>query len=37
MYCIKKKSGYNVPEFIPQDINFRGNRVEVNNVFLIKL
>ena len=37
MYCIKKNSGYNVPEFVPQDINFRGNRVEVDNVFLIKL
>ena len=37
MYCIKKYSGYNVSDFVPQNMNFMGNGVEVNYVSLIKL
>ena len=37
MYCVKRYPGYNVSGFVPQDINSRGNSVEVDKVFLIKL
>jgi len=27
MYCIKKYSGYNVSDFVPQNMDFMGNGV----------